>query len=223
VANTYIHQCIVANNSCDGIKLWANNSKVENCLIYGTGDGVGGPSPWAGIVIHSDTPGTQFEVVNVTLHENPAHENYAMHVQYGYPTALNLVMRNTIIANSYGPAYFGPSVNLTAQNNLFYRPGDPVQVEANGTTYTAAQIESGALGPGNLSREPKFVRPAWGITGDYHLVAASPGIDQGTATGAPPVDLEYQKRPLGKGYDMGAYEFAPGKSAAAISLPLLLD
>ncbi len=223
VTNTYIHHCIVANNSCDGIKLWANNSKVENCLIYGTGDGVGGPSSWAGIVIHSDTPGAQFEMVNVTLHENPAHENYAMHVQYGYPTALNLVMRNTIIANGYGLAYFGPSVNLTAQNNLFYRPGDPVQVEANGTTYTAAQIESGALGPGNLSREPKFVRPAWGTTGDYHLVAGSPGIDQGTATGAPPVDLEYQKRPLGKGYDMGAYEFAPGKSASAILLPLLLN
>jgi hypothetical protein len=81
----------------------------------------------------------------------------------------------------------------------------------------------GQLGPGNISRLPKFVRPAWGTTGDYHLVAGSPGIDQGTATGAPLVDLEYQKRPLGKGYDMGAYEFAPGKSAAAISLPLLLD
>ena len=89
--------------------------------------------------------------------------------------------------------------------------------------YTAAQLEAGLLGPGNISREPQFVHPAWGTTGDYHLVAGSPGIDQGTATGAPAVDLDYRQRPLGKTFDMGAYEFNPGKTAPAILLPLLLD
>jgi len=221
-ANTYIHNCIVANNSCDGIKLWGTGSKAENCLVYGTGDGVGGDSPWAGIVIDSELPNYSFEFVNVTVHDNPTRNAYPMYVQYDNPDVpLNLVMRNCIIANGQGLVYLAPSVNLTAEHNLFYRPGAAEQVEANGTVYTAAQIEAGALGPGNICREPKFVRPAWGATGDYHLRGGSPGIDQGTATGAPAVDLDYRKRPLGKTYDMGAYEFNPGALIPAI-LPLLL-
>jgi hypothetical protein len=230
VANTYIHNCAVANVSCDGIKLWADGSKIENCLVYGMGDGEGGSSPWAGIVIETINPGNPlFTMVNVTVQDNPTREAYPMYVQYyggppdPLPPALTLVMRNTIIANGSGTVYVGPTVTLTAQNNLFYRAGDPVQVEANGRVYTAAQIEAGELGPGNLSREPRFVRPAWGTTGDYHLVSGSPGIDQGTATGAPLVDLEYRRRPLGYGFDMGAYEFNPGRSAPPIFLPLLLD
>jgi len=222
LANTYIHNCIVANNSCDGIKLWGTGSKAENCLVYGTGDGVGGDSPWAGIVIDSELPNYSFEFVNVTVHDNPTRNAYPMYVQYDNPDVpLNLVMRNCIIANGQGLVYLAPSVNLTAEHNLFYRPGAAEQVEANGTVYTAAQIEAGALGPGNICREPKFVRPAWGATGDYHLRGGSPGIDQGTATGAPAVDLDYRKRPLGKTYDMGAYEFNPGALIPAI-LPLLL-
>lgn len=224
VANTYIHHCVVANNSCDGIKLWADGSKVENCLVYGAGDGVGGSSPWAGIVIETINPGNPvFTMVNVTVHDNPGRQAYPMYVQYGGGQPLTLVMLNNIIANGSGPVYCGPTVNLTAQNNLFYRPGDPVQVEAHGTTYTAAQIAAGALGPGNISAAPRFVRPAWGVEGDYHLQPGSAGIDQGTATGAPPADLDYRPRPQGRAVDMGAYEFAPGTSIPAVTSPLLLD
>lgn len=225
VANTYIHNCIVANNSCDGVKLWARNSKVVNCLVYGTGDGVGGDSPWAGIVIQSEQANTpSFEMVNVTVHDNRARRAYPMYVQYDNQTVpLSLVMRNCIISGGYGPVFIGPSVKLVAEYNLFYRPFESVQVQARNRDYTAADIAKGLLGPGNISKEPKFVRPAWGTTGDYHLVAGSPGIDQGTATGAPTVDLEYRKRPLGKTFDMGAYEFAPGKSTPGILFLLLMN
>jgi len=222
VANTYIHNCIVANNTCDGVKLWADNSKIENCLIYGMADGVSGSWPWAGIVIGTTQTNAHFEVVNVTLHDNPTREAYPIYVQYDNAVPITLLLRNTIIANGYGAAYFDPAVNLTAENNLFFRPLDEPQVEARGRTFTAAEIESGLLGPGNISRPPRFVRPAWGATGDYHLLAGSPGIDQGTATGAPKVDLEYRPRPLGQGFDMGAYEFPP-QAGAAILLPLLLE
>ena len=222
-ANTYIHNCIVANNSCDGIKLWGTGSKAENCLVYGTGDGTGGPSPWAGIVLESYDPGTPtFELVNVTVHDNPTRQAYMMYANYDNPNPIAVTMRNCIFANGQGTVYFEPSVTVNLENNLFWRPGEEAQVEANGTVYTAAQIEAGALGPGNICREPKFVRPAWGAVGDYHLVGGSPGIDQGTATGAPAVDLDYRKRPLGKTYDMGAYEFNPGAPIPAI-VPLLLN
>jgi len=206
--NTYIHNCIVANNSCDGIKLWGGGSKVENCLIYGTGDGVGSASPWAGIVIDQvDQQNARFEIVNTTLHDNPRREAYMMYVQYPPSnTPITLIMRNTIIAGGQGILYIGDAVNFTAEHNLFYRPGEDVQVYANGRNYTASQIESGELGPGNISRDPLFISPAWGTTGDYHLQEGSPAIDHGTSTGAPSVDLEYKPRPQGAEYDIGAYE-----------------
>jgi len=204
-ANSNIHNCVAANNSCDGVKLWQGGSSIVNCLIYGTGDGVGGASPWAGIVIDDAShPGAQFTIENVTLHDNPSRHAYPMYVQYGLSNPIDLTMRNTVVANGYGLVYIGPSVSFTCENNLFYRPGEAEQVEANGRTYTIAQLSQ--LGAGNIYGIPLFVLPAWGTTGDYRMLAGSPGIDVGTPTGAPPFALDYVIRPQGAGYDMGAYE-----------------
>jgi hypothetical protein len=222
--NTYMHNCIAANNYGNGIKLWGDKSKLENCLVYGSGDG--GWSPWEGIVVRPERPEGKvfsFELVNVTVHDNPEHVTYMFQANYDVADPIIITMRNCIFANGHGNVYFGPSVTVNLENNLFWRPGHEEQVEANGTAYTGAQIEAGALGPGNVCREPKFVRPAWGRAGDYHLAGGSPGIDQGTATGAPAVDLEYRKRPLGKAFDMGAYEFNPGATVPAIFPFLLLN
>jgi hypothetical protein len=41
---------------------------------------------------------------------------------------------------------------------------------------------------------------------DFHLLASSPAVDVGVATGAPPVDLDGAARPVGAGWDLGAYE-----------------
>ncbi len=206
-ANTYIHECVVANNSCDGVKLWRGTSRVENTLIYGAGDGVGGSSPWAGIVVDSEVSGDRFEFVNVTLEDNPAREAYPAYFQYEMATPIDVLMRNTIIAGGSGPAYFGDSVNLTSDHDIFYRPGGGAQVYANGRDYSASEIDSGALGEGNLSLDPMFVAPAWGDTGDYHLEAGSPAVDAGSAEGAPGIDLDLKARPAGNGYDIGAYEY----------------
>ena len=210
-ANTYIHECIVANNSCDGVKLWQGGSKVENTLIYGTGDGVGGASPWAGIVTDSETAGDRFEFINVTVHDNPSREAYPVYFQYDSSANIEVLMRNTVIANGFGPVYFGDSVNLTCDHNIFYRAGEEQQVYVNGREYTAAEFEAGALGEGNLSRDPMFSSPAWGQTGDYHLQAGSPAIDAGSSQGAPAIDLDGNVRPAGGGYDIGAYEYGSHK------------
>lgn len=42
---------------------------------------------------------------------------------------------------------------------------------------------------------------------DYHLASGSPAIDQGTVLGDVLTDLEGHPRPVGAGYDIGAYEF----------------
>jgi hypothetical protein len=44
---------------------------------------------------------------------------------------------------------------------------------------------------------------------DYHLKAGSPAIDTGTALADVLYDLERETRPVGDGYDIGAYEFQP--------------
>jgi parallel beta-helix repeat protein len=58
-----------------------------------------------------------------------------------------------------------------------------------------------------------FVNPAGN---DYHLSSTSPAIDAGTATDAPSVDLEGNPRPVGKGFDIGAYEYQGNAGAAAV-------
>lgn len=97
-----------------------------------------------------------------------------------------------------------------ATNNLFFgnvnSDGAPVaNASANVTEVNSIRVNSGAA-------TSIVANPA---TGDYHLVAGSPAIEAGTASGAPGNDIEGILRPQGAGFDIGAYEFsqAGGRSA----------
>jgi hypothetical protein len=203
-ANTYIHHCIVANNRCDGVKLWQGGSKIENTLIYGTGDGDPTDSPWAGIVIGTEEAGASFQIINVTLHENAERRGYPIYVQYDSSVPVSVLLRNTIVANAQGHAHFGDSVTLIADHNLFYMPSRDDQVYANGRDYLSGDLS--LLGEGNAYGNPLFISPAWGTDGNYKLQAASPALNTGTSNGAPADDLEHTTRPQGAGIDKGAYE-----------------
>ncbi len=66
-------------------------------------------------------------------------------------------------------------------------------------------------GPGNISANPLFVNSNDNhlydaSTANYHLKKFSPAIDSGTGAGAPAADIIGTPRPLGSGFDMGAYE-----------------
>lgn len=210
VANTRIDLSVAANNSCDGMKLWGDGSSITNSLVYGTGDGKGGESSWAGIVIDQiEKAGARFSISNVTVHDNPGRRNYPMYIQYDGRAPISLTLRSTIIAGGYGPVFIGPTVTLTAEHNLFYAPDQAEQIQIGERYVTGAELEAGALGPGNLSRDPLFAGPAWGTPGDYHLQPGSPAIDAGAPAGAPAIDLEGQSRPQGPAPDIGAYESGP--------------
>jgi hypothetical protein len=203
-ANTTISRCIVANNSCDGIKLWGENSRVENTLIYGRGDGDPEPTPWSAIVIHTETPNALFELVNVTV-DDALGENYLMHVQYDYPDVpIDVVIRNSIFrgAGPGCPIFASAATNLTLEHNLFYFPDSDAALEWGEESYTADSI--GQVGTGNVYGDPLFVSPAWGSEGDYELQDASPAINAGLAEGAPTDDL--QGSPRNAQPDLGAYE-----------------
>ncbi|RME44189.1 MAG: hypothetical protein D6791_13750 [Chloroflexi bacterium] len=60
---------------------------------------------------------------------------------------------------------------------------------------------------GNINVDPGFVDPA---TGDWHLGAGSPLVDQAPASTAPATDLDVlPRRPVGGMVDIGAYEIQP--------------
>ncbi|TYB95191.1 MAG: right-handed parallel beta-helix repeat-containing protein [Kosmotoga sp.] len=205
--NTYIHHCLVSNNYCNGVKLWGANSKVENVLICGTGEG-DVDSPWCPIVIsYWGQPGATFELVNVTVADTPSRPSYSMTVQYDSEVRVELTIKNCIFANTYGAIWVRENTSLDVEYNHFFRPEDDVQL-IYGKEYTYSQILNGSLGPGNTYGEPLFINPKWGNDDfDYHLQSGSPAIDSGTSSGAPSDDLDGIRRPKLKTYDKGCYEF----------------
>ncbi len=205
-SNTYVHNCIVANNSCDGVKLWRGEGRIENTLIYGTGDGVGGDSPWAGIVLSSDRDGDKFYIINTTLHDNEERRAYPMYVQYDNNQKLNVTIYNSIFSGGFGHLWFRDNVNLNMKYNLIHIPSRDDQVYANGRTYSKDDINNGVLGEGNIFANPEFINPLWGKEGDFHLKDNSPAIDKGDRNNYPSEDLEHTKRPQTNGPDIGAYE-----------------
>lgn len=203
--NTIIRRSTVANNSCDGIKLWGDNSRIENTLIYGRGDGDATPTPWAALVIDQvEKPNARFEIINVTI-DDYVGQNYLMYVQYDNSLPVQITLRNTIFSGrgTESPIYVNPASALIADHNLFYLPQNEVVLTMGDATYTCANIAS--LGEGNICGDPLFVAPAWGKEGDYHLQGASPAIDAGANDAAPLEDLE--KRPRSDVPDIGAYEY----------------
>jgi len=204
---TFIKKCIVANNSCDGVKLWGDGSRIENTLIYGRGDGKNETTPWAAIVIDQvEKADSTFEIVNVTV-DDALGGNYLFYVQYGVNVPVRVLVRNTIFSGR-GPnshIYIGSSVILSADHNLFYLPqSGGIILEHGSKFYTQSNI--GELGEGNIYGDPLFISPAWGSNGDYHLQNENPAIDKGTANDAPSTDLEGRPRPQGNSFDIGAYE-----------------
>jgi hypothetical protein len=205
-ANTTIQRTVVANNACDGIKLWGNNSRIENTLIYGRGDGHPEVTPWSAIVISpEEQTNTSFEIVNVTV-DDALGQNYLIYVQYDYPqVATNLLVRNTIFSarGSESPIFIGEASRFTIDHTLFHFPQSDRLLVYGENTFNCTNLSS--IGPTNRCADPLFIRPAWGESGDYHLQADSPAINQGTSQGAPSNDLDHHPRDAAP--DIGAYEF----------------
>ncbi|NQU17756.1 MAG: cadherin-like beta sandwich domain-containing protein, partial [Candidatus Saganbacteria bacterium] len=206
LSNCHVHENTVANNSCDGIKLWAGVTTVENNLVYGTGDGVGGASPWAALVIGAPA-GETFTIINNTFHGNPSRQGYISYMQYDELTNINITLRNNIFDNAQGLVWLASQITgYTIENNLFNRDSSSDQIYVGGSDRTVSQLNALSNCSGNITGDPKFVSPAWGTTGDYHLQSGSPAIDAGTSTGAPSIDLDGTSRPVGSADDIGAYE-----------------
>jgi hypothetical protein len=73
-----------------------------------------------------------------------------------------------------------------------------------GFTVRYSDIDGGYPGAGNINLNPRVKD----LGGDYRLTYGSPCIDTGTLVTNVPHDVVNVERPLGSGYDMGAYEYS---------------
>lgn len=202
-ANTTIRRCMMANNSCDGLKLWGGGSRAENCLIYGRGDGNPTPTPWSAIVIGTTQANATFELVNLTV-DDALGQNYIMHAQYDDNFPIQLTVQNCIFRGSGPncPIWLRDTVAVTWLHNTFYFPQLTDFLEQGGQYWGPGNIAS--LGSENQAADPQFLSPAWGTAGNYHVAELSPVIDSGLAAGAPMDDLE--GHPRDGQPDRGCYE-----------------
>jgi hypothetical protein len=168
--------------------------RLTNVLFSGNLAGWGG-----GMISSRNTP----TLTHVTFSGNRATnvggglDNYG-----GAPIVINSVLWGNSAAN-------GPQIYNDAPNPVIT------------VTYSNIQFTGVYTGVGNINADPQFAlalaaSAAPTTTGNFQLQPRSPAIDSGTDAGVT-TDLAGFPRPIGKGYDMGAYEFQP-----RIYLPLVL-
>ena len=137
-------------------------------------------------------------------------------------TSLKNGASGLVVGNSNG----GSDNNTVVTNNIFAYNSDYGFRDDSGTTGpdnkydnnltfsngAGNYVVTGGTVSGNISTDPQFVNYTGTSLGNYQLQATSPAIDSGTTRDAPSIDFDGGARPVGKGYDIGCYEYgaAPG-------------
>jgi hypothetical protein len=145
-----------------------------------------------GIQIYPDNKGTI--VVNNTV----VGSGHSGIVVGGDDGVGNITIRNNILA-------FNSSYGVQADSDC---PVSPVLVDTNviygnrngSIDRSCSSINSGG---GNISADPRFVERS---QGNLALRSGSPAIDRARGDFSPRIDIRGRRRPLGGGYDVGAFE-----------------
>ena len=179
------------NNRNEGIFIeYGRQVQIVNNLLYGTLH-----SGQAGILLYN-TDGVQ--IINNTLNGDPNASTAGIAIgNPGIGSSGNVVIKNNILTGWHSAIQNRPSGNTFQEvsHNLFFQ---------NAVNYDLTPIPR--AGSGDVSDDPKYVDAA---SNDDHLQTGSPAIDRADASGAPAIDLDGKSRPIGAGFDMGAYEYSP--------------
>lgn len=218
-----------------------SQARVEGNVIQG--NGAAGGSGINGDGVQDST------IRNNLIFDSHASGISLYQIDGGEPSTGNLVEHNTVVVASNGRWALNiqdGSAGNTVRNNAFWsdhasrgamnvctaclagfvsdrnavedrftlNDGDTTLTLAQWRTATGMDSTSFVATPAQL-----FVAPA---SGDFRLRAGSPALDAGIALGAVTMDLEGTPRPLGAGWDVGAYEglavlFADGFEPGATS------
>ena len=136
-----------------------------------------------------------------------------------------VVVNNTFVRNTVAIKYGSFSLT-TFRNNVLANNGIGLLLDypgalptwefndvfGNSTNYSGGMPDLTGIG-GNISQNPLFVGG-----NDFRPQPGSPLIDSGSPLLAPTHDLDGQPRPLGAGFDMGAFEVPEPSATAVMSL-----
>jgi hypothetical protein len=159
---------------------------VENVRFY---NNIAYNNPAAGIAIGwvSSGPVRNITIIGNTFYGNGDGTDWGGGIDIVYANAQNVLVRNNIVSqnNNYQINYPNRRSDVIVDHNLI----DGLENKV-GSYY--------------VSGNPQFVNPK---NGDFHLKSTSSAIDKGSPNDSPNVDFEGNHRPMGSGYDIGAFEF----------------
>jgi hypothetical protein len=122
----------------------------------------------------------------------------------------NYCFHNTIFGNSKSGVYY--TQNNMVKNNIIACNGGYGIIGPGGYDHndvwnnSLGNYQQGLPGQGDISKDPLFNDPD---NNDFHLTAASPCINAGAFISGVTYDIDYDHRPYGAGFDMGADEYVP--------------
>ncbi len=194
-----IADCLfVGNHSMYGGALAENQAATSlvNCVFAGNWATLGGGA--VNLILGTSAPTT---FTNCTFTGNSAQSGGAINNPgAGYPTTIT----NCIFWGDIATETIYKELDGSILDGDGWHPAD-----AGGTIVNYSDVEGGYEGTGNVDVDPGFVVPYVDANTAFDLRPQSSSVvDAGTATGAPSADIRGISRPLGLGYDMGAYENA---------------
>ena len=199
------------------------NALVERNVIYGNGAGGGSGINGDGV--------TNSVIRNNLLYYNHASGISLYRIDGATGATNNAVVNNTVINASDGRWCLNisdGSTGNTVRNNILYNfhgfrgaitidaaslPGftsdynaviDRFSDDGGNSVMDLAAWQGLGYDANSFVSTPAALFVAPGT--DFHLLPAGPAVDAGTASNAPSTDLENNPRPVGGGYDIGAYE-----------------
>jgi len=196
IKNVRVHHNLIHDIALDGILFsrdTATGLAAYDNVVYRTAVAeLRGPSSdigTSGGCIRFADPHTVAEVYNNTF-VDCATDGDADSGAFRFDDASSVTLRNNIVVGKYTNGSTPPAGSISS-NNLWFSAGAPPAWD------TSAR-----------NGDPLFVNAA---ARDYHLGAGSDAIDRGSpnVSGVVTTDFDATPRPLGAGYDIGAYEFTP--------------
>ena len=193
----------------------AYNIEIYNNRIYDV-DG-------AGIQVGAEQGGTAYDInVYNNIVYRTGLDGLKVSADYGNATLYDLSWYNNTVYDCNSSIWVQGNTglveirnNIFSQNNLnngiYVYTSNLANVKASHNLINAIRGRSWndppmqeIRGTNAVEQAPQFANAA---AGDFRLTSSSPAIDAGTATGAPSTDFTGKNRPVGSGYDLGAYEF----------------
>lgn len=183
-----------------GIAIWrSKNITISGNKVH---DNVAGTGRGIELWNNLDGSPTAHTVVNNIIFNN---SSYGIDVAAGSISGVK-VYHNTIVSNQTGIRLSATnSSGHTVRNNIIYQNTTQIS-QGNGNTFDYnlyyPDVFFNEKGANSIYEDPMFVDAEGN---DFHLDLDSPAVDSSANVGIT-IDIENNPRPLGNGFDIGAYE-----------------